>query len=254
MKTILAACGCSRGRVRSNNEDNFYFDGEILPLENEGLTGILTLERRFGREACFAVLDGMGGEQNGEYAAWAAAERMKALCAAGGDRALPPRARLERLSRELNAAVFEKEKEMLTRHMGTTLAGLFFNGDGAFAFNLGDSRSYQLRGGELRQLSKDHVDSRVRAGSQHAKPGLTQYLGIDEEEFVVEPTITACRVEPADRFLICSDGLSDMLTEEQIAELLTIAPDPETAVRTLIDRALEQGGRDNVTVIVCCVQ
>lgn len=253
MNRIEAACGCSKGKVRANNEDNFYFAGEYLPAENDALPTTLTGAFPPDAAPCFAVFDGMGGERYGELAAHAAARRMKTLLSrtvwSGRDAA----ARLEELSLSLNAAVLEKAREVLTRHMGSTMAGLLFADGSAYAFNLGDSRVYRSRGDSLTQLSVDHVDSRALF-SRRAKPSLTQHLGIDEEDFVVEPTIVRCQPEPGDCFLLCSDGLTDMLTDAEIGSLLRAGETARDKAETLIASALDRGGRDNVTVIVCEVR
>ena len=249
MKYVEAACGCNKGKIRTNNEDNFYFNGEHLLAENDGLSSTLMFQGDAKDGICFAVFDGMGGEQYGELAACAAARHLKGLLKISNDRRNIPDW-LKELTIALNAAVLEKAREKFTRHMGTTLAGLFLREDGAYAFNLGDSRVYLSRDNTLTQLSVDHVDQRA-AFSKRAKPSLTQYLGIEEEEFIVEPSIVRCDPLAGDRFLLCSDGLTDMLRDEQIGVLLRSAASAKDAVESLIAAVLDQGGRDNVTIIVC---
>lgn len=248
---INAACLCDKGKIRSNNEDNFYFNGTILPAENDALPSPLTCSLPQGSKSCFAVFDGMGGEQYGEAAAYAAARCLKERLLAGDGATLGEEERLEKLTLSMNAAVERKAKEFLTRHMGATLAGLLFSNDRACAFNLGDSRVYLLRAGVLHQLSEDHVEKRPFQAARRTKPSLTQHLGIDEEEFVVEPTVSCSPAVHGDRYLLCSDGLTDMLTDEEICELLSVASDTAAAVRSLVAAALDRGGKDNVTVIVC---
>ncbi|MBR0208921.1 MAG: serine/threonine-protein phosphatase [Oscillospiraceae bacterium] len=250
---LCAACGCSMGKVRANNEDNFYFCGSFLPADNRALPTVLTAETSAEGELCTAVFDGMGGEQFGELASYAAAHEMKERLVAGAWHDSDARASLHHLTLALNAAVLDKAQEMLTRHMGSTLAGLFFRRGTAWAFNLGDSRIYLGRGGVLRQLSVDHVDARPHLSGK-GKGSLTQYLGIDEEEFVVEPAISAVELHEGDCFLVCSDGLTDMLSDDEILASLLGARSAETAVEKLIAQALERGGRDNVTVIVCMIR
>ena len=247
---ICAACGCNMGKIRANNEDNFYFNGDILPADNRALSTVLTAEASAEGEFCAAVFDGMGGEQYGELAAYAAARQMKERLAAGAWKEQGTEARLETLTVDLNAAVLRKARELLTRHMGATLAGLFFRRGTAYAFNLGDSRIYLARDGALRQLSVDHVDSRSLFSGK-GKGSLSQYLGIDEEEFLVEPSIGAVEARAGDRFLLCSDGLTDMASDPEILAILLGARSAESAVEKLIALALDRGGRDNVTVIVC---
>ena len=252
-QTIFAACGCSMGKIRANNEDNFYFNGEILPADNCALSEVLSASAPAEEGFCTAVFDGMGGEQFGELASYAAARRMKERLAAGFWKAPDAEERLDELSIQLNAAVLQRAQELLTRHMGSTLAGLFFRRGRAWAFNLGDSRIYLARDGALRQLSVDHVDSRHLLSGK-GKGSLSQYLGIDAEEFVVEPSICSLEIREGDRFLLCSDGLTDMVSEEDILSILLRTPGAENAVGALIAQALENGGRDNVTVIVCAIR
>ena len=250
---LFAACGCSIGKVRANNEDNFYFCGRFLPAENRALPTVLTAETSAEGELCVAIFDGMGGEQFGELASYAAAREMKERLSAGVWNSAGAEECLRALTLDLNAAVVNKAQELLTRHMGSTLAGLFFRRGTAWTFNLGDSRIYLCRDGALRQLSVDHVDARVQLSGK-GKGSLSQYLGIDEEEFIVEPSISAVELREGDCFLLCSDGLSDMLSADEILALLRGARSAETAVEGLISQALAHGGRDNVTVIVCMIR
>lgn len=249
---ISAACGCSMGKIRANNEDNFFFDGSFLPAENRALPSVITGDFTLDDTHCFAVFDGMGGEQYGEYAAFTAAKRLKEYLEPGKGEKAQALDKLEKITLELNSAVVGEAKRRLTRHMGATLAGLYFDEEAAYSFNLGDSRIYRVHAGEMHQISVDHVDSRALF-SRKAKPGLTQYLGIDEEEFLVEPALGRHELICGDRYLICSDGLTDMLNDEDIHALLVSGESPEASVRLLISKALENGGKDNTTVIVCKV-
>ena len=97
------------------------------------------------------------------------------------------------------------------------------------------------------------MDSRALF-KKNTKPSLTQHLGIDEEEFLVEPSIVRMELQAGDRYLLCSDGLTDMVSDEQIKQLLEGADSASSAVRKLIDTALDNGGRDNITVIVLTVE
>ena len=129
------------------------------------------------------------------------------------------------------------------------MAVLYFASGYAYSCNIGDSRTYRLRDGVFQQLSVDHIEKRP-AG----KAPLTQYLGIDPMEMQIEPYIAKGRVERDDVYLLCSDGLTDMLTNFTIANILLNNPSPEKSVESLIRAALEQGGRDNITAIVCKIR
>ena len=239
-----AACLCTMGKVRRNNEDNFSFDGQSLEAINRGLASPLRFTRPLAGEEILCVFDGMGGENYGELASYEAAQQLKRELEAGGAH---DEAALTALCLRLNEAVFAQAQELLTERMGTTVVGFAFTPERVLAFNLGDSRAYRLRGGELTQLSEDHV---ARRGSGKKSP-LTQHLGIDPEELLLEPTVTESALEAGDRYLLCSDGLTDMLEDAQIAALLGKAASAAEAAETLIAAALEAGGKDNVTAIVC---
>jgi len=246
--SIEAACGCSKGKIRRNNEDNFLFDGRYLEAENKGLEEILVCTRSPGTMWGFAVFDGMGGENFGEIAAHSAARQMK-----DDEKNLPGRWQgkqeyLENLVMQLNDAVVRAKQEMLTEAMGTTFVSFFFAGKEGYMCNVGDSRAYRLRDGQLQQLSCDHVER--RPGMQGRKAPLTQYLGIDPEEMLLEPYIVKETLAEGDVYLLCSDGLTDMLTDGEIADLIQAAPDMQTCAEALIQAALDRGGRDNITVIV----
>lgn len=246
---LYAACGSNVGRLRGSNEDNFCFDGGCKAEALSGLEVPLRLDRPLVGTDCFAVFDGMGGESFGEAAAYAAAEALCACIGAGKTAAFDSEARLEELTAALNLAVVEKKRELLADHMGTTLAMLCLSGTRAWACNLGDSRVYLFRDGELRQLSRDHV--RRTRSQDREKPPLNQYLGIDPKELRIVPTITAEELHLEDIFLLCSDGLTDMLSEEELKGILGRCSSAAACTEQLIAAALEKGGRDNVTVILC---
>jgi protein phosphatase len=109
-----------------------------------------------------------------------------------------------------------------------------------------------MRGGVLEMLSEDHVEELyyVDKINKRSKPGLIQYMGMDPEEIRIEPTIKCRNLEPDDRYLICSDGLTDMVSEADIATMLNEGKDSEDAANRLVDLALSNGGKDNITVIV----
>ena len=134
-------------------------------------------------------------------------------------------------------------------HTGTTLAALYITHRRVCVCNVGDSRVYRLRGKELSQLSQDHVDGRPYPPG--VKPPLMQHLGIDPKELLIRPYITKGRIAEGDCYLLCSDGLTDMLTELQIADMMIRIPDVTACAEALVKAALNHGGRDNVTVIVC---
>ena len=129
--------------------------------------------------------------------------------------------------------------------MGSTVAALYIDKNTAVCCNLGDSRVYLLREGHLRQMSTETA----RKGS--IKHRLTQHLGIFSDEFVIEPFISEnIELQDNDLFLLCSDGLTDMLGDKEIKEILEQELDPKSTSETLVNAALNNGGIDNVTALV----
>lgn len=247
---IEAACGSSIGRVRRNNEDNFLFDGKTLPQDNRGQMPPLNLYGTFEGNVCMAVFDGMGGADHGEVASATAAESMQRLVPQITE---PLPQSLEDACLQANRAVWQKAVALDTHSMGTTLAMLCFEKEQVYAVNVGDSRIFGLRGERFVQISADHTDEAYmkEQGIVGRKPRLTQYLGMDPGQIRLEPYLTRGNLQAGDCYLICSDGLTDMLDNETIRQLLTVSGTASVCVEKLIHAALEQGGHDNVTVIVC---
>ncbi len=243
---LEAACLCNTGKVRKNNEDNFFFDGRCLPPENDGLKQPITMESPAGSGLCVAVFDGMGGENFGEVASFAAAKCMQQMQSTK-ERHVSVREYLNGMCLKINEAVIAKQRELLTERMGSTMVALYFSKKQVHACNLGDSRAYRLRGGTFLQLSEDHVEK--REGKK--KNPLTQHLGISPDDFLIEPYIARGELRQGDQYLLCSDGLTDMLTNPEIEEIMTNAPSAEECAQRLVSAAVDKGGRDNVTVIVC---
>jgi PPM family protein phosphatase len=227
------------GKVRANNEDAL--------LVGEGRD-----------ETLFVVADGIGGFEAGEVASRIAVDVLKELA---------PGASFEAAISEANRRILAAGRgdERLSG-MGTTVVAVRFGGTRdepvAQVAHVGDSRAYLLRGGSLRPVTEDHslVAELVRSGdltrdqaAEHPQKNLiTRALGADEE---VDVDTAVVPVEAGDRFLLCSDGLSDMIPETRVGEILAEAPgDPEKPARSLVSAALDAGGADNVTVIVVDVK
>lgn len=247
--TMEAACGCSKGKIRKNNEDNFFFDGKFLDVTNDGMEAIETCQGALNKERYLAIFDGMGGEQYGEQASFSAAQAMARVKRSFGDFFISKTQYLRRLTEDINNAVVAAAKELRADRMGATLAALAFSEKYAYSCNLGDSRVYRLRAGEFTQLSQDHVSMYPRRVGRKAP--LTQYLGIDPGEMLLEPYIIKEAVCSGDQYLLCSDGLTDMLTDSEISGILLNSADVRSCTEALIGAALDHGGYDNITVIVC---
>lgn len=256
--TIQAACGCSTGLRRSVNEDNFYFDGIYLDSENDGLEKVLA--RQINMPAgdtddgvFFAVFDGMGGGQYGEIAS--------NLAAVTAERFLSDKSNICRydispslteMCFAMNDEVYSSGEDLGASQMGSTLAGLYYFAGNVWSVNLGDSKCYLFRKGILYKLSVDHTDEESMRinGITGRKPYITQYLGVDRNEMRISPAISRNRPDTDDVFLITSDGLTDMVSETAIAQILASEKNPIKAAEILISEALANGGKDNITVIL----
>ena len=150
----------------------------------------------------------------------------------------------------MNQAVCSYSEENKIRSMGTTAAVLGFGKDMIYACNLGDSRIYQSYDGQFRQISVDHVLSSVKFG----KAPLTQYVGIPEESMSLDPSIAVYLPNKGARYLLCSDGMTDMLSDGEIADIMAREISVRETVEILLERALSKGGRDNVTIVLCEVR
>jgi protein phosphatase len=250
MYYIEAACHCDQGKVRLNNEDNFYFEGQILPSGNSGLPAPLSARRSLTVPACFGVFDGMGGEQHGEEAAYLSAYTLKERWRSA---AADPAIMLSETCQLANARVCDAATAHGGERMGSTAAILYYQDASVWICNIGDSRIYRMRNGRMEQLSVDHTDADFLRGQsiRNKKPPLTQHLGIWPREMRIEPYIAREEIEAGDEYLICSDGLTDMLTPAEIAACLDGQQSAEACVENLVEQALRCGGRDNVTVILC---
>ena len=249
--TYDAACSCHTGLVRKNNEDNFLFFDKHLPAEHMGTGGILSSKGTVHNGTFLAVFDGVGGEAFGEVASFTAAET---LCNPKIRAPLDDEERyLYDVCQNINEAVSHKSKELCVDLICSTMVSMYFGESQLWVFNIGDSRAYLLREGSLKRISMDHTDEKflLRRGITNRKPKLIQYLGADSTSMRVEPYMLAYYVKQGDIVLLCSDGLTDMLSDDEICRILTEGSSSENRVRMLIDNALEQGGKDNITAIVC---
>ncbi|MBA3809962.1 MAG: Stp1/IreP family PP2C-type Ser/Thr phosphatase, partial [Solirubrobacterales bacterium] len=206
------------------------------------------------RSPLFVVADGMGGAQAGEVASKIAVESFHD----GLAEALEPELALAELARLANARIHELSHENAEQAgMGTTLTAVYVGERDIAIAHVGDSRAYCLRAGELLRLTDDHslVDELLRQGRltpeeavEHPQRSvITRALG---PEGTVEVDTRSFRARAGDVYLLCSDGLTTMLPEQRIAELLLASPRLRDAGETLIAAANEAGGRDNITVLL----
>ena len=247
---IEYAYTCHIGKIRNNNEDNFWCCGDRLEAKNQGMSHIRSGRKKQSDLPMLAVFDGMGGESCGEMAAFLASSSCEQHYRKDRDKlCTQPEEFLNELCDEMNQTICSYGAENKINSMGTTAALIAFAEDSVYSCNLGDSRIYRSSNEKFYQLSVDHVLGRRFLG----KAPLTQYLGMTEENMKLEPSITCQEVRDGDRFLLCSDGITDMLSDGEIADILSRDISVEETVEVLVDRALKKGGRDNITVILCKV-
>ena len=244
--TYRLASAIDPGRLRTNNED------------------AVVLEPACG----LAVLaDGMGGYKAGEVASSMATHlvhgELKRWLSEDGDGASDAQLRraMERAVDDANRQIFNAAN--LNRDyqgMGTTIVCAVFRASSVMIGHVGDSRAYRLREGRLARLTRDHsllqeqmdagLITQEEASKSTMKNLVTRAVGV-EDTVLLETHPHP--LEPGDRLLLCSDGLSDMLPETTIEQMLHAGDEPETLCRELVAAANDAGGRDNISVVVACV-
>jgi protein phosphatase len=224
------AVASDTGRKRRRNEDNYVV---APPL--------------------FAVADGMGGAQAGEVASKIAASALE-----GASRGLGGREHVGALIEEANRRVYDRAtSDPSASGMGTTMTVALVEGTTVVIGHVGDSRAYLLRGERMEQLTEDHslVNELVKSGKLSAEEAhghpqrsvITRAVGTDP---VVDVDVFPIDAEEGDLFLLCSDGLTDMVDDEEILDLLhRHRNDLDRAVRSLVSAANRGGGEDNITVV-----
>lgn len=250
MSSLKAACMCHPGKVRMNNEDNFYFAGVYLKEKNNGLSNIITISKNSSMTVCYGVFDGMGGEASGEKAAYIAAKSFAGNISAKKN-GISKQWLVDACLKMNEEVCAESQKHDYIR-MGSTVAIIGFEEDKAYTCNLGDSKIFLFRNDSLEQLSYDHTDARIlkEYGIRARKPSLTQHLGIHPSEMILEPYCKEISINSGDKYLICSDGLTDMVGLNELHKVLNEVEMTEKAVSTLQQKALENGGKDNITIIL----
>jgi len=251
---VRGAWVCHTGRVRQYNEDSLLAGSKIFGGSSETPAKIAIEAGPW----LVAVSDGIGGHRGG---AEASRQVIEALAAC--DR-ITPVAVAETLQK-LNRDFCERgHKDTDFMAMGATVAGIGCGMRGLFAFNVGDSRVYQQEGDKLIQITRDDSEAEdlidlgflqpydgPRPGFLHA---LTQAVGGREEVLEIDTHVHPLEVDHRTRFLICSDGLTDMLHTPEIREILATEKGAELAARALFEGAMSAGGTDNITLAVVEVE
>jgi protein phosphatase len=235
LRVVEEAHRTDTGRQRHANEDSY-----------------------FARAPVFAVADGMGGAQAGEVASQIAARAFEPAL----DDEEAAESQLRSVVQDANSKIHQLAQQDSSRAgMGTTLTAALVRGDEVSLAHVGDSRAYVLRDGELRRLTKDHslVEELRRQGrltdeqaEEHPQRSIiTRALGPEPRVKVDTRTYPG---RDGDVFLLCSDGLTTMVAEEEIRDILTGSRSLRSAVSRLVEAANRQGGRDNITVVAFRVE
>jgi len=235
---FIASAVSDRGRKRPSNEDAFGFSVE---------------------HGVYLVCDGMGGAAAGEIASSLAVDEVMAQLTrpAGTDTAPMPQLAEDAICTGNRAIYTRSQRNPKLSGMGTTLVGMVVEERRVWVINVGDSRCYRLRNNKLEQLTHDHslVEEQVRMGRMtqaEAKRSpfrnvITRALGTQSS---VTPDIFAFEAEPADLFLLCSDGLTRELPDPLIESLLSIDERIEVLCTRLVNAANKAGGHDNITCLL----
>ena len=259
---IDAAAFSDKGRVRGNNEDNLYLNGTFMPLE-EMDNGISVSAASSDATQIYSVCDGMGGLESGELASHAVVSCMKGYPFTA---AKDIQAAINDFCSKANDAVYHSaDGKPGEKRNGSTFTCVAIHSKSATVAHIGDSRIYRMHQGVLEQVTRDHsevqrmIDLGFLTPEQalvHPKRHtLTRYLGADPTEFSTDPTIGGpYPLATGDRYVLCSDGLCDMISKDRIQEILLEHTDSLEAAKALADAALEAGGKDNVTLIVLTVK
>ncbi|MGN1418538.1 MAG: PP2C family protein-serine/threonine phosphatase [Acutalibacteraceae bacterium] len=253
----ISACAASNiGKRRENNEDNFYLDDKLVNSENEAFAKLQNVS-----ELITAVCDGMGGEEAGEVASQIAVETIRKFKRFILHHNFSD-ASIEKYVNCANELICDEIRKR-RKQIGTTYTLLGIKKNIVTASNVGDSRIYRFSEGILKQISRDHTaaQSMVDAGiitkeestKIPEKHQLTQHLGIFPYDMIIEPYTVRIPAKAKDKYLLCSDGLTDMLTDAEISDILSKNEPIEGLVDELIQSAVNKGGKDNVTVVLCTI-
>jgi serine/threonine protein phosphatase PrpC len=259
MSMNLTVCaGTDVGLVRAKNEDAFV----VADLANNDLIGDTPIaDLEIGeRGVLLAVSDGMGGHKAGEVASALVVRSLRRTMANEHNLRLND-ARIENAVRQANREVWVASHSPGRERMGATLTALYFHGPTAYYAEVGDSRAYLLRGGEMIQVTHDQSYVQVLVDSGALRPedaADSPYKNLVLQAMGQGPDVRAAfgRIElrEGDCFVLCSDGLTNSIESDEIRETVLGAASMDVACAALIERAKEHGGKDNITVILASVR
>ncbi len=257
------------GRVRANNEDQFFVTKLVRSLQTmlSSLPSGDVPDREDEVNYVMVVADGMGGHAAGEVASRLAISALVSLALdlpdwifrVDEEDAPEIERRARQIVQQVSSLLVERGREdAALRGMGSTLTAARSYGRDLLIVHVGDSRAYLFRTGQLHRLTKDHtyaqmlVDCGRLEACEVASSGvahiLTNAIGGSTEQ--VDVDVDLMRLEDGDRLLLCSDGLTDLVDDDAITKVLTGKPTSSDACADLMRQALDGGGRDNITVIV----
>lgn len=232
-------CISDKGLRRTENQDSFWVNGftKSNGCPEREISGSVD------KNTFFAVFDGMGGLSQGGTASEISAQTFDAFV-----RSVKPfsDADFNKLCFSMNEKVCEYMKKNKIGAMGSTFAAAYFDDEGVHICNIGDSGVFRFAQGNLKQLTVEHIGQNFGNG----KPGLTQFIGIPQEDFVIEPHITSLKCKKGDRFLLCTDGLTDMLSRIELVKILSGTDGLNDTAQKLKSSALNNGGIDNITFVL----
>lgn len=237
-------CWSHIGKCRTVNQDNFICAGKYMDGDDELFAFPLVGHLTHGHPTLMGVFDGMGGEECGEVASLLAAQ-----CALEVSVGEKPIEVLLKFCKDANERICKYASENEIVAMGTTAALLAFTNNEIALCNIGDSKIFRFADKKMEQISVDHYAIAVHG----MKPPLSQNLGIPVSEMIIAPHVARGQYNDGDVYLLCSDGLTDMVTVETITQIL-IETEFDKAIKKLLDVALENGGKDNITIILCKVE
>lgn len=237
---------CAKGNVREKYEDNYLFFGNISDM---GLNKkLITVS---DQSSLIAVFDGIGGMDHGEIASKIAADTLKRIT----EKSYPKNSYdlIESL-RIINEKLCDVMDDYNMK-FGSTASLLLLDGFDYYICNIGDSPVFLVRDKNIKQISIDHTEQKnveqIDSINKNRikKTKLTQHLGIDKNEMIIEPFSMSGKIKTGDKFLICSDGLTDMVNLSDIGEIINTCNDANLMSSKLLEKAIGNGGIDNVTII-----